>query len=52
MTRICIFAVVFDMVVGVERICEYDFYLIRILAACISVSFKFLSKEVQIPRTR
>ena len=35
-TRICIFAVVFDVVLGVEHICEDDFYLIRILAACIS----------------
>ena len=34
--RICIFAVVFDIVLGVEHISEDDFYLIRILAACIS----------------
>ena len=34
-TRICIFAVVFDIVLAVEHICEDDFYLIRILAACI-----------------
>ena len=29
-TRIFIFAVVFDIVLGVEHICEDDFYLIRI----------------------
>ena len=36
LTRICISEVVFDVVLGVEHICENDFYLIRILAACIS----------------
>ena len=34
-TRIFIFAVVFDIVLGVEHICEDDFYLIRTHAACI-----------------
>ena len=43
-TKICIFALVFDIVPGVERICEDGFYLIRILAACISGQIKFLSE--------
>ena len=34
-TRIFIFAVVFDIVLGVGHLCEDDFYLIRIHAACI-----------------
>ena len=36
MTRVCIFAFVFDIVFGDEHIREDDFYFIRILSACIS----------------
>ena len=50
-TRIFIFAVVFDIVLGVEHICEDDFYLIRIHAACIPGQTKFLS-NVQVSSDR
>ena len=36
MKRICIFVVAFDIVFGDEHIYEDNFYLIRILTACIS----------------
>ena len=35
-TRFCIFVVVFDIVLGVEHICEDAFFFFMILAACIS----------------
>ena len=34
--RICIFVVAYDIVLGLEHICVYNFYMIRIIAAGVS----------------